>query len=93
MKNFDVGTIARTVFLVLSLVNLWLASNGISPLPFDESDINLFITFIATGLSWWYNNNFTHEARQAQKKLNKYKAQKKLGKSTGAPNNIDGDTL
>lgn len=93
MKNLDVGTIARTLFLVLSLINLWLASNGMSPLPFEENDINYLITIVASGITWWYNNNFTHESQQAQMKLKKYKAQKKLGNSTGAPRDIDGDTL
>lgn len=78
-----IGTIVRTILLVMVWVNQALALNGISPIPVDEVTISTVITGIVSLVAWWKNNNFTKEAKWGQEKTNKYKAQKKMAKATG----------
>lgn len=52
MKKIEIGTIARTVVLVIALVNYLLTASGKNPLPFAESDTYGAITdVLATGAS------------------------------------------
>lgn len=59
-------TIARTIVLVIALVNQILTSTGKNPLPFAEDTvyqlITLVITIISSVSAWWYNNSFTTAA-------------------------------
>lgn len=96
----ETGTLIRTIVLALALLNQTLVLSGYSPLPFDDAQVEQFITILfTTGASiwsWWKNNNITTEARWSQQKLNKYKAEKKYSKATGSykqNDDIHGDTL
>jgi len=63
----DVGTITRTVILILALTNQILTTLGYSPLPIHDSQvhdlISISITIIVSLMTWWKNNSFTHSAK------------------------------
>ena len=62
-------TIARTIVLVLALVNQVLATVGKQTISLAESDIyqivSLIWTISASLIAWWKNNSFTEIAREA----------------------------
>ena len=70
-------TIARTIVLVLALVNQILAILGKGTLTIAENDIYQICTLICTiGAaiwSWWKNNSFTKAALVADEKLKELK--------------------
>ena len=74
------GTIARTVALVLALVNQTLSMLGRPVIPIDDKMVETAITLIftiATSLAaWWKNNSFTEEAIEADKLLEALRAEK-----------------
>ena len=74
------STIARTVVLVLALVNQVLVMFGINPLPFSDEGIYEAVTALLTvGASiwaWWKNNSFTKAAQEADKYLEELRSQK-----------------
>lgn len=69
----SLGTISRTVFLALALVNSLLTAFGKNPLPFSDEElyagVSSVVTVIASLLVWWKNNSFTKEALKADKYL------------------------
>lgn len=62
-------TIARTVILVLALINQILSSTGHAVIPIADGDIeqvvSLIFTIVITLRAWWKNNSFTTEAIMA----------------------------
>lgn len=68
---FDKGMIVRTAILVIAWANTFLASQGLSPLPFEESQVefgvSLVVTFVISMWTWWKNNDVTHKARRITK--------------------------
>ena len=83
----DVGSIVRTIALVLAWINQILAMNNISPIPVDEVAISTAITGAASLLAWWKNNNFTKHAHKGQKAINNSKAGVTSG--TGSPLEVE----
>lgn len=83
----DTKMIIRTALFLYAAINQILLTRGYNPLPFVEGDveqaINLIIGAYASFEIWRKNNNYTPEAKRAQAKLNKYKAEKKYAKATG----------
>ena len=81
MKKLDIGTITRTVLIIIALVNQGLLITGKNPLPFEDDQIAQVISFVFTAITalvtWWKNNNFTHEAKEAQHYLDALKSVKK----------------
>ena len=65
-ERISPDTIARTVVLILALINQTLAIFGKERLPFTESDVYQIVSFIATIVvaftTWWKNNSFTKAA-------------------------------
>ena len=65
------GTIARTVVLVLALVNQVLSMLGYKIIPIEDEQVNDFITMLFTIASalaaWWKNNSFTEAAIEGDK--------------------------
>ena len=63
----DIGTITRTVILILALINQILTTLGYSPLPIHDTQgqdlISISITIIVSLISWWKNKSFTHSAK------------------------------
>mgnify|MGYP001855574376 FL=1 len=60
------GTIARTIVLLLALVNQCLSMAGIQVIPIADEDINTLATtlwtVVAAVVAWWKNNSFTRAA-------------------------------
>ena len=90
-NGMDKGTIVRTIALALAWINQLLAVNHISPIPVDEVTISSVITGVVSLWTWWKNNNFTREAKQADNKLKELKYEKKLPTTGKAPSDFDAD--
>ena len=67
------STIARTIILILVLINVVLKILGITPVEIDDNLIYQLVTVvtaIAVPLwAWWKNNSFTPAAIEADKVL------------------------
>lgn len=74
------GTIARTICLIIALLNQALAITDKTPIPFVEEDIyqlvSLLFTMIASTVAWWKNNSFSKSAIEADALLNELKTNK-----------------
>ena len=68
------GTIARTIILIVSLVNQVLTSTGHTILPFSDEEISQVVSLIFTTVSsiaaWWKNNSFTKDAIESDEIMN-----------------------
>ncbi|MEC1437436.1 phage holin [Bacillus sonorensis] len=83
MKNFDKGTVVRTVLLFIALVNQTLIMFGKAALPIDEDQVNtladaLYLTgstafTIITSVIAWYKNNYVTGKGKLQKEVLKNK--------------------
>ena len=80
-KKVSPDTIARTIILVIALVNTVLTMSGKNPLPFADDDIYTVVSIIATlaasAWAWWKNNSFTPDAIKADEYLRELKDSKK----------------
>lgn len=67
--NVSKATIARTVVLILALVNQILTMCGLNPLPFSDNLVYELVTLLwtvgASAWAWWKNNSFTENAIKA----------------------------
>jgi SPP1 family holin len=72
------STIARTVVLIVALINQVLTMSGYNPLPWSETEVYEGITLILTVASslyaWWKNNSFTKAAITADEYMKELKA-------------------
>ena len=62
MKKTDVGTITRTILIIIALINQGLLIAGKNPLPFEDGQIAQVISFgftAVTALIAWWKNSFT----------------------------------
>lgn len=75
MNKVDTGTIVRTVVLFIALINQLLAAFGYSPLPFEDHEVEMFVSTLVTAITsiiaWWKNNNITWKARKNAQYLKK----------------------
>ena len=67
MENkITAGTIARTIVLLLALVNQCLSMAGVQVIPIADEDVNTLVTTLwtvcASLAAWWKNNSFTKAA-------------------------------
>lgn len=64
--KIEVGTIIRTVLLVVALVNQVLTLTGHSVLPVSDEQltelISTIFTVVTALIAWWKNNSFTSKA-------------------------------
>ena len=71
--KISAGTVARTIVLLLALVNQVLSMMGIPVLPIEDEAINTVVstlwTVIAAVAAWWKNNSFTTAALEADQVL------------------------
>lgn len=71
--KISAGTVARTIVLLLALVNQVLSMMGIPVLPIEDEAINTVVstlwTIIAAVVAWWKNNSFTTAALEADQVL------------------------
>lgn len=67
--TISAGTIARTIILVLALVNQILTATGHSVINISDESINTLIstgfTIVTAIVAWWKNNSFTQSALKA----------------------------
>ena len=79
-------TLARTIFLALSLINLILSAFGKVPLQLEESFIyevcSLAAVLIASIAAWWKNNSFTKAAIKADETLTEIRTINSVNKSS-----------
>ncbi|CAM5203696.1 phage holin [Bacillus licheniformis] len=80
MKNFDKGTVVRTVLLFIALVNQTLIMFGKAALPISEDQVNtladaLYVvgstifTIVTTLVAWFKNNYVTGKGKQQKEVL------------------------
>lgn len=73
MKKIKPDTIARTIVLVIALINQVLAVLGKDVLPFADDTIYELVTLVftigASAWSWWKNNSITKKAIAADEYL------------------------
>ena len=74
------ATLARTAVLALALTNQLLSAAGKPVLPIEsaalEQAVTAGLTVAASLWSWWKNNAFTPEARQAEAYLTRLRDQR-----------------
>lgn len=67
--TISAGTIARTIILVLALINQLLTATGHSVINISDESINTLIstgfTIVTAIIAWWKNNSFTQSALKA----------------------------
>ena len=83
MKNFDKGTLIRTVLLFIALINQTLIMFGKPILPISEDQVNtltetLYLAFsmvftLVTTLVAWFKNNYVTDKGKKQKEILKQK--------------------
>lgn len=73
MRKIEKETLARTVVLIVALLNNILAMAGYNPLPFSDDEVYMGVTAVFTVAAslwaWWKNNSFTEKAIEADKIL------------------------
>ena len=76
----DKAAVIRTVILVLSLLNIVLEKFGIKAIPIDNEliseTISVGLLLVSAIASWWHNNSFTREAKEADEFLKELKGRK-----------------
>ena len=78
--NITSGTIARTIILVLALLNQILTAPGHSVINISDESVNTLIstgfTIVTAVIAWWKNNSFTQSALKADEVMRKLKSNK-----------------
>ena len=76
-NKISAGTIARTIILLLALINQCLSMAGVSPLPIEDEQVETIITtawtVIAALIAWWKNNSCTQAALEGDKLMHTLK--------------------
>ena len=76
--NITSGTIARTIILVLALLNQILTAMGHSVINISDESINTLIstgfTVVSAVVAWWKNNSFTQSALKADEGMKEERA-------------------
>lgn len=80
MQNPIIAALLRLIVPLYGLLNLFLISKGLNPLPFSEEEVATafsgVITFLGIVWVWWKNNNITKTAQAAQLHLDNLKHKK-----------------
>ena len=75
--NITSGTVARTIILVLALLNQILTAMGHSVINISDESINTLIstgfTIVTAIVAWWKNNSFTQSALKADEVMREEK--------------------
>ena len=78
--NITSGTIARTIILVLALLNQILTATGHSVINISDESVNTLIspgfTIVTAVIAWWKNNSFTQSALKADEVMRELKSNK-----------------
>lgn len=82
-NKISAGTIARTVCLILALINMILEFSGKKLIPISDDQVyelvSLVFTIITSIVGFWKNNSFTEEAIIADELMHELKATNKDG--------------
>ena len=74
----SIATVARTVALAVTLVNVILTGVGKNPIPYSETEVFGAVSdtalVISTLWAWWKNNSFTKNAIKADNYLKELRA-------------------
>lgn len=86
-NKISAGTIARTVCLILALINMILEFSGKKLIPISDDQvyevISLVFTIVTSIVGFWKNNSFTEEAIIADELMRELKANKDGDDSDG----------
>lgn len=86
-NKISAGTIARTVCLILALINMILEFSGKKLIPISDDQvyevISLVFTIVTSVVGFWKNNSFTEEAIIADELMHELKANKDGDDSDG----------
>ena len=78
--TISAGTIARTIILVLALLNQILTAMGHSVINISDESVNTLIstgfTIVTAIVAWWKNNSFTQSALKADEVMRELKSNK-----------------
>lgn len=78
--TISAGTIARTIILVLALLNQILTATGHSVINISDESVNTLIstgfTIVTAIVAWWKNNSFTQSALKADEVMKELKSNK-----------------
>ncbi|MEB6054443.1 phage holin [Staphylococcus gallinarum] len=83
-----IGAAARFIVLILALINQWLATKNISPIPVDEDGISSILLTIVALYTAYKDNPVTKEGHQANIEMKQKKLDKKQGANGKAPIDI-----
>ena len=71
------GTIARTIILILALINQVLSIMGKAVLPISDEQVeqivSLLVTIVTSLIAWWKNNDFTEAAIEGSQLMHRLK--------------------
>lgn len=78
MKNITAGTIARTIVLIIALINQMMLLLGKQIIDISDDNIyeviSILFTIGASAAAWWKNNSFTENAIEADNYLGELKS-------------------
>ena len=80
MSKVTAGAVARTIVLLVALLNQILAMSGKQAVSIADNDIYQTVSLFTIGASvwaWWKNNSFTPNAVKADEVLKQLKEQNK----------------
>lgn len=81
MNKVSKETIARTVVLLIALVNQVLTIFGINPIPYSDTQVyeavSMVLTVVTSLIAWWKNNSFTQAAMEGDKVMKAIKEEDK----------------
>lgn len=70
MQNPIIAALLRLIVPLYGLLNLFLISKGLNPIPFSEEEVSTafsgIVTFIGIVWAWWKNNTVTKKAQEIQ---------------------------
>lgn len=82
MKNkISIGTVSRTIVLILALFNQVITMFGKNPLPFSNDEIytgvTALLTVCASLTAWWKTNGFTQAGIAGERYIKQLKSANK----------------
>ena len=86
--KMTIGAAVRFIVLILAIINQWLATKNISPIPVDEDSISSILLTIVALYTAYKDNPVTKEGHQANIEMKQKKLDKKQGANGKAPIDI-----
>lgn len=83
--KMTIGAAVRFIVLILAIINQWLATKNISPIPVDEDSISSILLTLVALYTTYKDNPVTKEGHEANIEMK----QKKLDKKQGTTPTID----